>query len=237
MRASPLLTAVAALAALSLVATACGDDGGESSVEAGRSLTGLLRLEPGECDDAGVTTGSSFRMVTSDEDATIDGGPYVENPDSPCSDTTWTPLAPGEAGGLRIGDHQPNPDPVFDEAGNSLAAAIVQPQTFFALDFGLATDPTDPQTETEVAGPTLRVHDDGTLSGDLSAFAASWNDQHFNQGSPKPDGTTPGLTRPVSGTYDADTGAMTLEWSSLIVGGPFDQFTGLWHLQGTFEPA
>ena len=28
-----------------------------------------------------------------------------------------------------------------------------------------------------------------------------------------------------------------LEWSSTIVGGPFNNFTGTWHFEGTFEPA
>jgi hypothetical protein len=41
----------------------------------------------------------------------------------------------------------------------------------------------------------------------------------------------------VSGTYDAATGHFVLQWKSLIVGGPFDRFTGSWHLEGTFVPA
>ena len=36
------------------------------------------------------------------------------------------------------------------------------------------------------------------------------------------------------GTYDAKTGKFVLEWTSLIQGGPFNQFTGVWHLEGTF---
>ena len=66
--------------------------------------------------------------------------------------------------------------------------------------------------------------------------SASWNNEYFNQGSPKPNGTRPGLTTPVSGSYDAATNAFVLTWSSQVVGGPFNGFTGYWHLVGTFVP-
>src|SRR5207244_9158562 len=64
-------------------------------------------------------------------------------------------------------------------------------------------------------------------------ITAEWNKQYFNQGAPKP-----GASRPtVTGTYNARTGAFVLQWTSLIKGGAFNGFTGLWHLQGTFRPA
>jgi hypothetical protein len=28
-----------------------------------------------------------------------------------------------------------------------------------------------------------------------------------------------------------------LKWQSLIIGGPFNSYTGQWNLDGTFEPA
>jgi hypothetical protein len=65
----------------------------------------------------------------------------------------------------------------------------------------------------------------------------TWNNQYFNQGSPKPDGSYPGNTRPATGTYDAGTGAFTLSWTSQVQGGPFDKFTGQWHLAGRFVPS
>jgi hypothetical protein len=68
--------------------------------------------------------------------------------------------------------------------------------------------------------------------GDLSALNAAWNGQQFNQGAPKPGASPPGN---ATGTYDAKTGAYTLEWSSPIAGGPFNGFTGVWHFEGTFE--
>ena len=74
------------------------------------------------------------------------------------------------------------------------------------------------------------------LSGDVSSFTASWNSIWFNQGAPKPGGSTPGLTRRLSGTYNPRTKAYTITWVSQIVGGPFNDFSGYWHLQGKFQP-
>jgi hypothetical protein len=87
-----------------------------------------------------------------------------------------------------------------------------------------------------VAAPSLSAQN-GALTGDLRAFAASWNRQEFNQGAPKPDGSTPGITARPSGHYDAATRAFSVNWASQIQGGPFSNFTGLWHLEGTFVPA
>jgi cobalamin biosynthesis Mg chelatase CobN len=71
----------------------------------------------------------------------------------------------------------------------------------------------------------------------MQSFGVSWNNQQFNQGSPKPDGTTPANTTPVTGVYNASTGAFTLQWSSQVVGGPFNGFSAFWNLTGRFVPA
>jgi hypothetical protein len=104
------------------------------------------------------------------------------------------------------------------------------------VKFSTATNPTDPQTGIKVPVPSVAVSG-STLSGNLESFGVSWNNQEFNQGSPKPDGASPGNTTPVTGTYDAATGAYTLEWSSQIVGGPFNGFSAYWHLTGRFIAA
>lgn len=231
---------IAGLAALALVAVACGggdnDEAGDGSgAAAAGQLAGVLRVDSGACGDAGVASGSWFRMVQ--PGGSPADGPFVPNGDSPCPDKTWTPLRAGTAGGLAVGDFQPHPDPIFDEQGNGRATAILEPQRWFAVQFAVATNPVDPQTGTEVDPPVLRAGDDGTLTGDLRAFGVAWNGQHFNQGSPKPDGSQPGDTRAVSGTLDADSGRFVLDWTSQIVGGPFNNFTGMWHLEGSFEPA
>lgn len=199
------------------------------------ALEGLFRIDPGQCDDGGVTSGSYFRMVT--PVGSPDSGPYVQNTDSPCGDDSYTPLRPGTDGGLVTGEHQPHPDPAFDGGGNALADRITRPESFFGTEFSTATNPTDPQTGADVAAPEVATDGAGGVDGDLRSFAAAWNGQHFNQGAPKPDGSRPGNTAGPTGSYDPATGRYTLEWSSHIQGGPFNGFTGVWHLEGTFEPA
>jgi hypothetical protein len=134
------------------------------------------------------------------------------------------------------GTFQPPPAKAFDVHGNSLANRIIKTGTFTAIQFGIQTESTDPQSHTKVPAPQI-FDDNGKLSGQLEAWSASWNNQYFNQGSPKPGGAMPGITSPVTGTYDASTGAFTLSWTSSIVGGPFNSFAGYWHLQGHFTPS
>ena len=226
-------------AAVVLVAGACGgDDGGaEAGDETGNGgateLVGLFKIEAGVCDTAGVTKGSYFRMIQ--PGGKPGEGPYVPNGDSPCGDKTWAPMKPGSDGGLKTGAYQAYGDPAFDEGGNGTTSLITEPTNWFAVNFANATNEKDPQTGTAASMPTISV-EDGKLSGDLSAYAAAWNQQHFNQGAPKPGGDRPGLTTGPTGTYDEATKAYTLDWSSQIVGGPFNNFTGVWHLEGTFEP-
>ena len=227
------LTTILAVAAL--MAGSCGGQEEPSAAGAGaegEDLVGLFTVAPGTCDASGPA-GSRFRMVQ--PGGTIADGPFVTNGDSSCADKTITPLTPGTDGGLRTGAFQEQPEPAFDPAGNSLSGRIAVPQKWFAVAFGLATNATDPQTNSPAAAP--RVTRSGTkLGGELEALAASWNGQHFNQGSPKPGGERPGLTAGPTGTFDEASGRYTLEWSSQIVGGPFSNFTGVWHLEGTFQP-
>jgi hypothetical protein len=190
-------------------------------------LSGTLAVDAGAC--RGGVTGSYFRMILPTGNA---GGPFLANGDSGCADQTYTLLVPGSDGGLVLGGHQPEAAPAFDGAGNSRSNRVTQPTPFFGVAFSTSTNPADPQTGVTVPAPALAVADDGSITGDLRAFAASWNNQEFNQGAPKPDGSRPGNTAGPSGTYDAATGRYTLEWTSQIAGGPFDRFTGLWHLEG-----
>jgi hypothetical protein len=180
-------------------------------------LVGTFSIDDAVCDAAEVT-GSYFRMLQPD-------GNHIPNADSTCADTTYSGLTAGADGGLVTGAYQPAPDPAFDEAGNALADAIFTPVTFFAVAFAGATD----QAE---AMPTLTATD-GVLTGDLSAFTAYYGGSNFNQGAPKPDGSG----EAPMGTIDPETGAYVLDWTSLISGGSFDGFTGVWHLEGTFTPS
>ena len=194
-------------------------------------LLGTFELTGGSC--TGTVSGTYFRML---QPGGVVNGPdhgYITNADSGCADKTYTALQPGIDGGLISGGYQPEPHPAFDRKGNALAARIVKPAVFFGVEFSLSTAPTDPQTGTAVPAPAIAANG-AVLSGDLRAFGASWNAGHFNQGSPKPNGSKPGLTAGPTGTYDAATKSFTLDWTSLIVGGPFGGFTGQWHLTGHF---
>jgi hypothetical protein len=242
------------LAIVLLVAACSGHDGGDDSAAVDTTtatetsdattettaaptsgdLVGTFAIDAGACDGEVIDQGSYLQMIL--PGGTVDAGPYFENPDTTCGDPAYTLIEPGTDGGLVVGDYQPAPDPAFDGTGNSLAGGVVAPTGFTAIDFSISSNPTDPQTGEDVPAPTISFDGD-ELTGDLSAVTASWNNEWFNQGSPKPDGSAPGLTSPVSGTYDAETGAFTLEWASQIVGGPFNDFTGVWHLEGTFEAA
>lgn len=233
------------IAASLLVAASCSSDDGDSDSESTTTaaesesssgsgeIEGLFAVAAGDCTEGAVTTGSSFRMVQSG--GTVEAGPFVDNLDSTCSDTTWTALSPGTDGGLVNGEYQPAPDPPFDDTQNGLADAIVEPVTFFAVGFATSTEETDPEGTIELAPPTISADESGALTGELAGVLVSWNGQQFNQGSPKPDGSVTGGTTPVTGTYDSTSGAYTLDWTSQIAGGPFDGFTGVWHLEGTVE--
>ena len=193
----------------------------------GTELIGLFRLKKGECAGGAVTTGTHFRMFDP-------GGGLVTNGSSPCGDKTFTPLTPGSDGGLSTSGYQPHPEPAFDGTGNGLNNKITQPEAFYGTRFSTATNAKDPQTGAAVAVPRITA-DGAKLGGDLRAFAAAWQPQHFNQGAPKPDGTTPGGTAAPSGTLNPATGAFSVDWKSHIVGGPFNNFTGQWHFEGTFQ--
>jgi len=194
-------------------------------------LVGLFRFTPGAY-AGGTATGSYIRLVLAG--GTREKGPFFPNPSSKA--TTYTLLSPGTDGGLRTGVYQPAPSPPFSGAGDALANRIIAPQRFALINYSAQTSPKDPQTGADVPAPAISLGSDGTLSGQLQAFAAQWNKQNFNVGSPKPDGSFPGLTSPVTGTYNAETKAFTLEWTSQIVGGAFNNFSAAWHFEGTFEP-
>jgi hypothetical protein len=201
------------------------------SAGAATPLVGLFKLAAGN-DPAGATpTGSYFEMLQSN-------GQPLGNLSSPGGNKDFTPFTPGTDGGLTTQGYQPAPSPAFagGNSGSALASRIIQPVPFYGINFSVETAPTDAQTGTSDPVPVVRDAD-GVLSGQLTAWDAQWNGQSFNQGTPKPNGTTPAPTTPLTGSYDAASGRFTLQWKSLIVGGPFNGFTGLWHLAGTFIPA
>jgi hypothetical protein len=156
-----------------------------------------------------VSAGSYFRMIY----PAGAKSKYFANPYSSDADKTYTLVSAGTDGGLRTGALQPAPSPAFDAKGNSLAGRIIRPTNFTGISFGLVTVGTAPSISVSA----------GRLSGQLTGFTAEWNKLSFKQGSSN-----------VSGTYNAKTHAYVLTWKSVISGGPFNGFTGSWHLQGKF---
>jgi hypothetical protein len=219
-------------AALAFAASGVAAAAPESAPKA-KALVGTFRLTAGDSSPSGAT-GSYFRMIL--PGGTVEQGPFFANPDSTASDKTYTLVQSGTDGGLATGRYQPSPNPAFEDDGSSRAGRIIEPTAFTLIKFGLSTQDFDPQARQDVPKPKITVKG-GTLRGDLKAIDASWNFEDFNQGSPKPDGSRPGQTKAVSGTYDSKSRRFVLEWSSQIVGGPFNDFTGFWHFEGTFEAA
>jgi hypothetical protein len=227
---------VLAAAALATVAMLLG--GSPAVAQQGRELTGLFRITDGKCsaNQTEPPSGSYFGMLAGKSLS----GPFVSNGSSadasgPCPNKNYTPMLAGTDGGLETGGYQPNPNPAFDTSGNALASRVIKPVTWFGTAFSLSTQATDPQTNAKVTIPSI-TDTGGKLSGNVSAVDAAWNTAFFNQGVPKPDGTTPGTTTPLSGTIGCD-GKYSMVWASTIVGGAFNNFTGSWHLSGTFQPA
>jgi hypothetical protein len=201
----------------------------------GTPMVGTFKIAPGAFSTAPGATGSYLRMVLAG--GTIAAGPFFDNLFSASSDKTYTLISPGTDGGLITGSYQPAPSPAFGGLFNGATAnRIMAPQGFEAINFSVSTQPVDPQTGQAVPPPGINDLD-GKLDGEVAAVTAEWANNYFNQGTPKPDGSTPGLTEPVTGTYDPTTGAYVLQWASTIVGGPFNHFTGYWHLAGTFQPS
>ena len=194
-------------------------------------LLGTFTIDPGSCSASGRAGGSYVRLVV--PSGALEKGPFLSDPDSTCTDKSYILLNPGTDGGLNTSEYQPRPSVPFDGAGNGLANRIIQPQALTGIKLGLSSDPLEPQTNLPVPMPTISVKN-GRLTGNVAALTASWNNQTFSQGAPKPDGTTPGLTRPVAGTYEAATHRYSLTWSSQISAGTFNGYAGVWHLEGSF---
>jgi hypothetical protein len=217
------MVAIAA-AALSLPAVA---------VSKGTPLTGTLKFTAGKLvkvHGKSQYTGTYFRMI---EPGPADA--YFANASSTAKDKTYTLLRPGSNAGLELGKYQPAPSPAFSSQGFALAHRIVQPQAFESINFSISTAAKDAQSGASTKAPTL-ILNGSKLTGKFSAWTAEWNKIYFNQGAPKPNGSSPGRTSPaVTGTYNKKTHAFTITWYSEIVGGPFNLFTGFWHLQGVLK--
>ncbi len=194
---------------------------GPRSRQAGSAMNGQFVVVDGTCGSGATPVGSYFSMLDP-------SGNPVDNGDSPCSAKAATPVRAGDSG-LTPGRMQPF-------AGSPGASrAIIAPTTFFGSPFAVATEGPDKQSGAAVEAPSI-TESGGKLTGEISSFQAFYNGAYYNQGAPKPGGGTPGRTTDgLSGTYDPGSGAFVLEWRSTITGGAFSNFTGVWHLEGTYQ--
>jgi hypothetical protein len=164
MKRGTFFVAVGGVALSVLAACSSGPSTAKPSVSTGaHALVGTFRLTPGACVSSGAT-GTYFRMIS--PDGSIARGPFFANPDSTCSEKTYTLAKPGTDGGFVTGRYQPNPSPAFDPNGNALANEIVTPQPFTAIAFTVSTNKVDHQTGLTVPVPSIRVNH-GRLSGQV----------------------------------------------------------------------
>jgi len=197
--------------------------GAPSQAASSRSLDGTFKLAPGKF-SGGKAGGTYFRMIYPG------GKKYFPNPDSAASDKTYILGTPGKDGGLATGRFQPHPDPAFDAKGNARANKIIKPGSFTGIRFSVATLKTDPQTKKTVAVTSATVNG-RRITLRVPGFTAEWNKQFFNQGAPKADGSGSVAT----GAYNAKTKHFVVTWTAKVTGGAFDNFSGFWHLEGTFK--
>jgi hypothetical protein len=224
-----LIALVTTAAALVTTGVGLGLSASPSS-SGGKHLSGTLAFTAGSAHRVHgkvVYSGTYFRMLLPGET-----DQYFQNSSSKAPNKGYTYLSPGTERGLELGHYQRPPKPAFNRSnGNALVKSITKPQSFVGINFSISTAPTSAQGGGATPAPSLILRGN-KLTGNFSAWTAEWNKTYFNQGAPKPGGSYPGLTEPVTGTYNSKTHAFTITWYSLIVGGPFNGFTGFWHLQG-----
>ncbi len=219
---------IAPLLALALVASVSAVFEEQTAGAGGTSLIGTFAIAPGKCSSSGQPpTGSYFRLIF--PGGSVSTGRFFVNANSRCADRSYTLLVPGSQRGLVTGSYQPPPIPQFGRRGSARANSIVRPVSFTGVNLSLSTSAIDPQTRRPVPVPKI-LDESGLLSGQVEAISVAWNNQHINQGSPKPGGRRPGTTTAIGGTYNADTGGYEMTWTSQIVGGSFNGFVGYWHL-------
>ena len=212
----------AAIAGLSLVAGAVAlAPIGATNAASTKRLNGTFKLTKGSFSN-GKAHGTYFRMSNS--------GGWFRNPDSTARDKSYTLGTPGKEGGLATGRFQSHPDPPFDSKGNARVNKILKPQSFTSIRFSVATIKKQKGSSDTASVTTARVNG-RKLTVNVEGWTAEWNRQYFNQGAPKPNGAG----SPATGTYNSKTKRFVLEWRSKVVGGPFNGFTGFWHLEGKFK--
>lgn len=143
------------------------------------------------------------------------------------------PITGGVDGGIYVGTYQ-NPPVTETHYGHKVGSdQILNPKKFIweQVPIYVSTVDADPSNK-EIKYPAPKIIQRGKkLQAELSGWTCMWRGNTFNQGSPRSSND-----KGPRGTYDPETKAYTLDWHSKIQEGPFEGFTGVWHLVGHFTP-
>jgi len=215
-RTALLATAVAIVASAGLAASA------QATVV---PINGTLTLDNGvaSSNSSIPPTKSWFRQQTPPASPS-----WVSNPNSANTvDDTYTLLQNGSTGLV-----------VDGSTYQTAASDIVSPSLFYGAGFDIWTDSAQPVVDLHFDN-TVGTSSSRTVTGDITAWSVLWNGLTFNQGAETGGGT--GRNHDLTGTYNENTGDITLTWSSKIYdpynppGQGFDDFTGYWHLEGNIQ--
>jgi hypothetical protein len=152
--------------------------------------------------------------------------PFVLDPDTP-HPQGWDNGQPG--GGSAGAGYGVTP-----VSGGGLG---IEAFAFGSANVYIGTNPVSYQSGLSFPAPTGDIsncmNNVCTLSLELSSFEVEWNGTAFQQG-PRPNNTQPFVM--ATGTFDQSTNHYDVTWSSQILGGPFNNVTASWHLEGTVMP-
>ena len=197
------------------------------------TLVGTFKLTAGSC----ATTHADRDVLPHDlSRREPHGGKFFDNPDSTCTDKSYTLAVPGTAGGFTTGKYQPEPGagllgdgkrPVEHDHPTTVVHGHQlqhRHESEGSPDRSCRTGADDQGQEREALGTgrgVERIMEQALLQSGLAQARRhlAWADRAGHRDLQLQD---PRLR--------ADVG-------SAVVGGPFNGFTGYWHLQGKFVPS
>jgi hypothetical protein len=213
-----------------------------ASLASATKLKGSIQLTTGS--NTAPYTGSWVRLYQTALGPSDPAG-YFVNPSSPAADQSYTPLVNGTQG-VELNAAQPIASPAFDGSGNSLTNTILTPEAFAGVNFSAyVTKNTAKKAKFGKKGLILQIVKDSNVtdpisSADFTGWTIAWGGD--------PNYATPGSTPDINGGNLTGSvtwlnakkhklgGTITLNWSSTISEPPFQAYTAVWQLEGTYTP-
>jgi hypothetical protein len=224
-----LLVSVAALLAATTAASAT-------------TLKGTITLTTGA--DSSPYAGSWVRLYQTADGPSNPAG-YFVNPSSPAADQSYTPLVNGTQG-VTLKTIIPLASPAFDGSGNSLTNTLLTPEPFAGVNFSAYVPKnTAKKAKFGKKGLVLEIAKDKNAtdpitSADFTGWTIAWGgDSNYATPGSTPDVDGGNLTGSVTWTNPKKHklgGTIALTWSSPISEPPFQAYTAVWQLQGTYTP-